>query len=135
MPAAFWIVAAVLTGLFIVSLSVLHRWKEFHHGYYGIIAMILPHMSFVAVIVVLALAAVVLYDWKSWAPMAGLLSAMYLLSVLPVEVQMLAGLLTLLDEDVQHVYQAICKVLKHPIPGDFTPLHRVGAYFLLNSSI
>jgi hypothetical protein len=40
------------------------------------------------------------------------------------------GLVLLVDDDVQHVYQAICKLLGRPIPNDFTPIHHLGSFVL-----
>lgn len=43
----------------------------------------------------------------------------------------IAGLLLLLDDDVQHVWEAICKLTGRPVPNDFTPIHKLGSDVLL----
>jgi hypothetical protein len=40
------------------------------------------------------------------------------------------GLILLLDDDVQHVWEVACGYLGRPIPGDFTPIHRLGSWLL-----
>lgn len=40
------------------------------------------------------------------------------------------GLVLLIDDDVQHVWEAIVKLSGHVPPGDFTPIHRIGSWLL-----
>jgi hypothetical protein len=40
------------------------------------------------------------------------------------------GLILLADDDVQHVWQALCKLTGAPIPADFTPIHHLGSAVL-----
>lgn len=41
-----------------------------------------------------------------------------------------SGVVLLADDDVQHVYEALCLLLHRPVPPDFTPIHKLGAYLL-----
>lgn len=85
------IVLAVLTTVLLVSLVLIHRVRELHHGFYGAI---------------LGFTSVFLHWHWLWTTV---------------------GLILLLDDTVQHAEEALR--LRDRM-GDFTPIHKLGAYLM-----